>query len=300
MDRVYGSVLRDRAIILDAFNALGNTVRGLPLFRQIADELSSGAGHSTQSLSYALVAALPFMKEAATGSSTVLYSYDGGLGTVPITRAMTRIPLDTSRPAIAMDLENDGPSSVYARLVARGTPAPGSEKVRSEGLALAARFLDASNTTVDPSRAALGDDLIVEIAIRNTSGEDLSDLALSFRAPSGWEITNLRLGEDAGGTGSGGGSGNQTGSSAGSGSAAALFDYQDIRDDRVLTYFTLKRGETRRFKLYVNKTYDGEFFLPAMVAEAMYKPEIFAVLPGRALGRPDQSTPGSPGGSRIR
>ncbi|MDX9959236.1 MAG: hypothetical protein RBT68_12410 [Spirochaetia bacterium] len=195
---------------------------------------------------------------------------------------MTRIPLDTSRPAIAMDLENDGPSSVYARLVARGTPAPGSEKVRSEGLALAARFLDASNTSVDPSRAALGDDLIVEIAIRNTSGEDLTDLALSFRAPSGWEITNLRLGEDASDTGS------------------ALFDYQDIRDDRVLTYLALKRGETRRFKLYVNKTYDGEFFLPAMVAEAMYKPEIFAVLPGRALGRPDQSTPGSPGGSRIR
>jgi uncharacterized protein YfaS (alpha-2-macroglobulin family) len=288
MDRVYGSVLRDKAIILDAFNALGNTIRGLPLFRQIADELSSGAGHSTQSLSYALVAALPFMKEAATGSSTVLYSYDGGLGTVPITRALTRIPLDTTRAGIAMDLENDGPSSVYARLVARGTPEPGSEKVRSEGLALAARFLDASNTTVDPSRAALGDDLIVEIAIRNTSGEDLSDLALSFRSPSGWEITNLRLGEEAGGSGSEPGTG------------PALFDYQDIRDDRVLTYFALKRGETRRFKLYVNKTYDGGFFLPAMVAEAMYKPEIFAVLPGRALGRPGQSAPGSPGGSRTR
>ena len=66
------------------------------------------------------------------------------------------------------------------------------------------------------------------------------------------------------------------------------------------TPFALKRGETRRFKLYVNKTYDGEFFLPAMVAEAMYKPEIFAVLPGRALGRPGQSTPGTPSGGRTR
>jgi uncharacterized protein YfaS (alpha-2-macroglobulin family) len=298
MDRVYGSVLRDRAIILDAFNAMGNTIRGLPLFRQIADELSSSASLSTQSLSYALVAALPFMKEAATGSSTVLYSYEGGLGTVPISRALTRIPLDTARASIAMDLENDGPSSVYARLVARGTPAPGSEMVRSEGLAMAARFLDASNMAVDPGRAALGDDLIVEIAIRNTSGEDLSDLALSFRSPSGWEITNLRLGEDAGAAGSAGrsGSGGSASGGAGAASATALFDYQDIRDDRVLTYFALKRGETRRFKLYVNKTYDGEFFLPAMVAEAMYKPEIFAVLPGRSLGRPRQGTPGSPGG----
>lgn len=296
IDRVFGSVLRDRAIILDAFNALGNTIRGLPLFRQIADELSSGSGLSTQSLSYALVAALPFMKEAVAGSSTVLYSYDGGLGTVPISRALTRIALDTTKASIAMDLENDGPSAVYARLVARGTPAPGSEEIRSEGLALAARFLDASNTTVDPSRAALGDDLIVEIAIRNTSGEDLSDLALSFRSPSGWEITNLRLGEDAGAAGSTG----RSGSGSGSGSAAALFDYQDIRDDRVLTYFALKRGETRRFKLYVNKTYDGEFFLPAMVAEAMYKPEIYAVLPGRALGKPGQSAPGSPDGGRTR
>ena len=285
MDRVYGSVLRDRAIILDAFNALGNTIRGLPLFRQIADDLSSGAGYSTQSLSYALVAALPFMKEAATGSSTVLYSYDGGIGTVPISRAITRIPLDTSKPAIDMNLENDGPSSVYARLVARGTPAPGAEKTRSEGLALAARFLDASGSTIDPSRAALGDDLIVEIAIRNTSGQDLSDLALSFRAPSGWEISNLRLGADAEGTAA---------------QADGLFDYQDIRDDRVLTYFALRRTETRRFKLYVNKTYDGEFFLPALVAEAMYKPEVFAVLPGRALERPAQRSPGKSSGERLR
>ncbi|HPM72067.1 MAG TPA: hypothetical protein PLE25_03795, partial [Spirochaetales bacterium] len=48
----------------------------------------------------------------------------------------------------------------------------------------------------------------------------------------------------------------------------------------------LKRGETKRFRFYVNKTYEGEFFLPAFTAEAMYDPTVFAVLPGRPLPKP--------------
>ena len=52
-----------------------------------------------------------------------------------------------------------------------------------------------------------------------------------------------------------------------------------------MTYFPLARGETRTYRIYVNKTYAGEFFLPAVTAEAMYKPELFAVIPGKQLSR---------------
>lgn len=287
MDYVYGSVLRDRAIVLDTFNALGDTAKGLPLFKQIADSLSSpGSYWSTQELSYALIACLPYMKASAAGTGTVRYAYDKGEGSVSIGKAIARIPLVVSSGAFSVKLVNEGTAGVYARVVARGTPKPGLERSRADGLALTVRYLDGAEASVDPDRVPLGQDLIVEIGVRNSSGMAVSDLALTFRAPSGWEIANMRLG--------------RTGEEAGS-SAMSAFTYQDIRDDRIMTYFNLDRNETRRYRLYMNKTYDGEFFLPAILAEAMYKPELFASIPGRRLSRPGAApTASGAGGPNAR
>jgi uncharacterized protein YfaS (alpha-2-macroglobulin family) len=283
IERVYGSELRDRAIVLDAFNVLGGVARGLPLFKHIAEDLSSSKGWSTQDLSYALIASLPYMKQAAKGSASVTYSYNGGSGTVALTKAMARVPLSAGVGLLSVNLRNDGSTPVYARVVATGTPKPGEEQSRSQGLTLSARYLDAAEAVVDPGKAPFGSDLIVEIAVRNTSGDQLSDTALTFRTPSGWELANLRIGR----------------SGDGDASAPALYDYQDTRDDRVMTYFGLKRGETKQFRFYVNKTYEGDFFLPAITAEAMYAPGILAVIPGKRLTAPPapaRANPNSGGG----
>ncbi len=272
MERVYGSVLRDRAIVLDAFNVMGDQARGLPLFKQIAESLSSSAGASTQDLGFALVAALPYMKAASSGSASVRYSYEGGSGTVALSKAMARLPLKTGSGRLSVSLTNGSGTVVYARVAVTGTPRPGDERSRSEGLVAGVRYLDQTEHVVDPGKAAFGTDLIVELSVRNTTGEPLSDVALTYRAPSGWELANLRVGRSADDSG-----------------VAGQYDYQDVRDDRVMTYFGLQRGETKRFRLFVNKTYEGDFFLPAVTAEAMYQPEVFAVSPGRQLSRPSSS-----------
>ncbi|HPE89152.1 MAG TPA: MG2 domain-containing protein [Spirochaetales bacterium] len=277
MRRVYGSVLRDRAIVLDAFNALGDQARGLPLFKRIAEDLSSGTGYSTQDLSYALIASLPYMKSASSGTATLRYAYDGVTGSAAITKAITRVPLVAGADALTVRLENASAAAVYARVAVTGTPKPGSEPYRSEGLQLSARYLDASEQSVDPARLPFGSDMIVELAVRNTSGDELSDVALTFRAASGWEIANLRVGR-----------------TDDDGSSGSSYDYQDTRDDRVMTYLGLKRGETKRYRFYVNKAYEGEFFLPAFTAEAMYDPTVYAVLPGRPLPKPSAEPRANP------
>ncbi|MBP7262990.1 MAG: Ig-like domain-containing protein [Spirochaetia bacterium] len=276
MERVYGSVLRDKAVILEAFNQLGDTARGLLLFKDIAGLLSSNQGYSTQSLSYALMACLPFIKTASSGTTTVSYSYGGKVGTLSLGKTMARVALDVEGGSLAVKLENKGKAVVYARVAARGTPKPGSENYRAEGLALSAGYQNASGKTVDPNQVATGDDIIVVLSVRNTSGGNLSDIALTFRSPSGWEISNMRVGRSG---------------ADDADSEDSQFDYQDIRDDRVMTYFGLGIGETKSFRIYVNKTYAGTYFLPAVTAEAMYKPDVFAVIPGRELsmapvGRP--------------
>jgi uncharacterized protein YfaS (alpha-2-macroglobulin family) len=59
------------------------------------------------------------------------------------------------------------------------------------------------------------------------------------------------------------------------------FDYQDIRDDRVLTYFSLDKGQTKTFQIALNAAYQGKFYHPATICEAMYDNDIYAVQSGR-------------------
>jgi uncharacterized protein YfaS (alpha-2-macroglobulin family) len=61
----------------------------------------------------------------------------------------------------------------------------------------------------------------------------------------------------------------------------ALWDYQDIRDDRVLTYFTLKKGQRLSVKTKLIATYQGKFYLPGVVCEAMYNGNIQARKKGK-------------------
>ena len=55
-----------------------------------------------------------------------------------------------------------------------------------------------------------------------------------------------------------------------SGNVSGKYTYQDIRDDRVLTYFNLYRGETKVFTIRLQAAYTGNFILPAVQSEAMY------------------------------
>ena len=55
-----------------------------------------------------------------------------------------------------------------------------------------------------------------------------------------------------------------------------VFGYQDIRFDRVLTYFDLKKNEKKVFKVLLTASYIGTYYLPAVACEAMYDNSIYA------------------------
>ena len=81
---------------------------------------------------------------------------------------------------------------------------------------------------------------------------NLEQLILSYVVPSGWEIRTSRLDEG------------QTSHQS------SPFDYQDIRDDRVYTYFNLGQGQTKNFRILLNAAYQGKFYMPGISCEAMY------------------------------
>jgi uncharacterized protein YfaS (alpha-2-macroglobulin family) len=63
--------------------------------------------------------------------------------------------------------------------------------------------------------------------------------------------------------------------------ANSEFDYQDIRDDRVYTFFSLRKGQEKTFTVLANASYTGKFYLPMIYAEAMYDASVNAIVAGR-------------------
>lgn len=95
------------------------------------------------------------------------------------------------------------------------------------------------------------------VTVANISGtSDYNDLALTHIIPSGWEIYNERMIDHP--------------EQATSTDTNNSYTYRDIRDDRVLTYFNLKRGQSKTFTIRLQATYAGTFILPAIQCEAMY------------------------------
>ncbi|MBK9957007.1 MAG: hypothetical protein IPP11_00150 [Chitinophagaceae bacterium] len=62
---------------------------------------------------------------------------------------------------------------------------------------------------------------------------------------------------------------------------SSYFTYQDIRDDRVYTYFDLKEGEAVTYYVQLNAAYLGRYFMPGTYAAAMYDNNISAGVNGK-------------------
>ena len=62
---------------------------------------------------------------------------------------------------------------------------------------------------------------------------------------------------------------------------SSAFDYQDIRDDRVYTYFNMNENETLTYYIQLNAAYLGKYFLPGTYCSAMYDNTINAGVNGK-------------------
>ncbi len=66
-----------------------------------------------------------------------------------------------------------------------------------------------------------------------------------------------------------------------SGLTRSIPEYQDIRDDRVYTYFDMEKNSTKTYRILLNAAYLGKFYLPAVECSAMYDNTIQAVKSGK-------------------
>ena len=120
-------------------------------------------------------------------------------------------------------------------------------------------YKNTKGETIDPTSIAQGTDFVAEVTVQNPGslGKYYKDMALSQVFPSGWEIHNARMGSLSYGS-------------------SSLCDYQDIRDDRVYTYFGLAKTQSVTYRIQLHAAYIGKYYLPSTVCEAMYDNSISA------------------------
>ena len=96
-----------------------------------------------------------------------------------------------------------------------------------------------NGSPIDTHSLHQGTDFMAVVTVANISGTtDYTNLALTHIIPAGWEIFNERM--------------------AGQITTSAPYSYQDIRDDRILTYFNLQQGQAKTFTVRLQATYSGD------------------------------------------
>jgi uncharacterized protein YfaS (alpha-2-macroglobulin family) len=164
---------------------------------------------------------------------------------------------------IELNLTNEGEQPLYAQIIQRGTPLETDAQETEYHLKQKVRYYSLDGEEIDPADLRQGEDVIVEVEVTHPGERaDYKELALTHILPSGWEITNSRM------------------DNISFAKPSSPSTYQDIRDDRVLTYFDLKNGETKFFRLSANASYAGRYVLPTIRTAAMYDEEIQATTPG--------------------
>jgi uncharacterized protein YfaS (alpha-2-macroglobulin family) len=261
----FGSATRNKAIILEAYHAMNNEEASFVLLKELAEELASGAWMSTQTTAYTLKAI-----GKTIGSRTGNPGIDAiiKIGTEeqfkvqrPFAYHQIEIPVD-ALTSFSTKIANQTDQILFARIISSGKPIAGSETADQQGLSCHVQYLDAFGQSLDPaSDYSQGTDMKVLTTIANLSGREINEIALTQILPSGWEIRNDRLMDST--------------------SGKEKFDFQDMRDDRLYTYFTLQPGQKTSFLLQVNNTYAGRYYLPGTLVEAMYDRTQYARTAGR-------------------
>jgi uncharacterized protein YfaS (alpha-2-macroglobulin family) len=263
----YGSRERDDAMILETMTLLKDNNNGFLKVKSLAVKLGDNSyWMSTQSTAYCLLAISKYAK--LNGNNSAIAA-DVKIGTESITVSdfnktkYKMIELKNPNSSTPVKVSVKGSGNLFVRLVKQGIPKAGEETDKFSNLELLVNYKTLNSNAIDVTNLEQGTDFMAEVTIKNPGVRGLyKNLALSQIFASGWEIRNQRLDNITYLKGD-------------------VPTYQDIRDDRVYSYFDLGVGAVKTFKIMLNASYNGTFYLPGISCEAMYDNSISAHIAGK-------------------
>ncbi|RZK20421.1 MAG: hypothetical protein EOO86_04475 [Pedobacter sp.] len=262
----YGSDVRDGAMILETLTLLGQKAKAASLLQPLAAKLGENTWYSTQTTAYSLLAIAKFCGSNQS-SNKLQYQYVLDGKSVPVNSNQYLNSTPVNFKGNTASVTNNGNNVLFIRLVLEGQPVAGQNNFlpnRPDVLDMNVVYKRLNGTPLDPTTLKQGTDFYAEVTVKNPGRMGYYEqMALTQIFPSGWEIINTRVNDNQ------------------SALASSPFTYQDIRDDRVFTYFNIRENESLVYKVLLNASYTGRYYLSAVQCEAMYNNDISATQDGK-------------------
>ena len=262
----YGSADRNRAVALKTMLLTDRKEDAFRLAETIASRLNDKSVYmSTQSTAWSLYAVCDYAR-ANAGGVNVTWTCDGKSSKIASAKCVesAALPARDEAKKVVVKVQNAGQGNLYAVASVTGIPPASTEKAVSNRLRMTVTYQDEKGNAIKVDTLSRGRIIYAVVTVTNPGASSLKDLALNHKFPSGWEIQNDRLYSNAV-------------------SYPAGVTYQDIRDDRVYSFFDLSGNGNVVVKTKLVATYPGRFYLPAVSCTAMYDATVSALVPGRGV-----------------
>jgi len=181
----------------------------------------------------------------------IQFSKDRKAETVTTSKSFADRKLAIKTGTNGITVKNNKGNTLYVRVLSSGILPIGQEQPMQDDVQASVIYKDRKGGIIDVSKIAQGTEFIAEVTVKNLRNEYVANVALTQILPSGFEIVNTRF--------------TDYGDAANSNA-----DYIDIRDDRTNFYFGINAGATKTFKVVLNASYLGTYYLPGLQCEAMY------------------------------
>ena len=257
----FSSKLGDLGLQLSNLVALNKKQDANKLLEKIATELNRDGFQSTQGIAWALIAVSRYLS-ADTSHFSAKYAIDNQQDNDVNSKTpfVQQVLKSIDEKGAKLEIKNTSGSKLFASVLTQGLPDAGNEQSISKGLRLQVSYTDIAESNEldldDKPEVIQGTDIAVSVNITNTSNAKVENIALTLPVAAGWEIHNanyaLKSDKDK----------NHL--------IINQFDYQDVRDDRVYSYFSLEKKQSKTFRILINASYAGRYYLPAISASAMY------------------------------
>ncbi|MBU2995722.1 hypothetical protein KO500_04725 [Cellulophaga baltica] len=247
----YGSSERNSAMALETHILLNNKIKAQEVAKSVASNLKAEKWMSTQSTAYSLLAIGKFAKMVGGKGIKASVVVNGGKVSVNTSKTLANRELKIKKGSNVIEIKNLEDNMLYTSVINNGILPVGQEKPSVLNLSVMSNFINRNGNRINITSLNQGTDFVAEVTIKNSTNSPIKNIALTEIFPSGWEIVNTRF-TDFGNF------------------AQNDVTYTDLRDDRVNFYFDLGKYESKTFRILLNASYLGEYYLPGIQAEAMY------------------------------
>lgn len=258
----FGSEPRDLAMIVEILSGMkGQKAKTDRYFDAMVTAYNNSGWNSTQDMGFACIATYAYYGKNLSLNKDVQYAVTGLKANQNYKHKASSardIRVDKTFWNKKLEVKNNGNAAIYVTRYARYIDNKINKPAEQSEISINVQYYNLTRKSAGLDNVRLGDDIQVVVTVKNPNATAVHDMALNLTMPSGFELINPRLYQtDVVKT-------NES------------YRYQDFRDDRVYTFFSLDPGDKKYFEFKAKASFTGDFYLPRVVCENMYKGNIYA------------------------